>query len=177
MLRISRLTDYAFILLTELAQDEDQGVLSGSSLADRTPLPLPTVRKVLKTLAQEDLLESHQGAHGGYALARDPEDVTVTDVISAMEGPISVTVCCQTDEECDIEAVCPTSESWKIINEAIRSRLAELTLADVQAGASSQRLQTLVGSPDPASQPRSPAPQPGTETGDHAADPQGGPNP
>jgi FeS assembly SUF system regulator len=145
MLRISRLTDYAFILLTELSQAEED-VISGSSLADRTPLPLPTVRKVLKTLAQADVLESHQGAHGGYGLARPADEVSVADIVSAMEGSISVTLCCDDDEECEIEGVCPTSESWKIINEAIQTRLESLTLTDVQQGASSPRLQAMVGS-------------------------------
>ncbi|PSG96399.1 SUF system Fe-S cluster assembly regulator [Thermoplasmatales archaeon SW_10_69_26] len=131
MLRISRLTDYAFILLAELAEAEEGEVLSGSTLAERTPLPLPTVRKVLKKLGQEGLLESHQGAHGGYALTRSADEVSVTEVISAMEGPIAVTTCTDADEVCEIEEACPTSESWKVINEAIRATLDELTLADL----------------------------------------------
>jgi FeS assembly SUF system regulator len=145
MLQISRLTDYAFILLTELGQAEED-LVSGSSLAERVPLPLPTVRKVLKKLAQEGVLESHQGAHGGYALARSGDEITVADVVSAMEGPISVTLCCADDEDCEIEASCPTSQSWKMINEAIQSTLADLTLNDIRQGAKSDRLQTLVGS-------------------------------
>jgi FeS assembly SUF system regulator len=132
MLRISRLTDYAFILLTELADAEEDEVLSGSTLAERTPLPLPTVRKVLKKLGQEGLLESHQGAHGGYALTRAPEEIAVTEVISAMEGPIAVTTCNDAEEVCEIEDACPTSESWKVINEAIRATLDNLTLADLR---------------------------------------------
>lgn len=151
MLRISRLTDYAFILLTELAQAEDDEVLSGSTLADRTPLPLPTVRKVLKNLAQEDLLESHQGAHGGYALACKPEQIAVTDVVSAMEGPIAVTMCADVDDECDIEAACPTSESWKVINEAIRATLDDLTLADLQAPVAAETVQAAFGHDGPSS--------------------------
>lgn len=140
MLRISRLTDYAFILLTELAQAEDEEVLSGSTLAERTPLPQPTVRKVLKKLAQEGLLESHQGAHGGYALTAPPGEIPVSDVIDAMEGPVSVTLCCDEEETCEIEHECPTSNGWKIVNAAIRSTLDNLTLTDIQDGPDSDRL-------------------------------------
>lgn len=131
MLRISRLTDYAFIVLTQL-EASDEEIVSCSVLADASPLPLPTVRKVAKTLAGEDLLVSHQGAHGGYELARPLDEITASDVIHAMEGPIAVTVCSEDATACDISDTCPTSESWKMINAAIRSTLDNLTLADMQ---------------------------------------------
>ncbi len=131
MLRISRLTDYAFILLSRLAEADDE-VVSCSSLADNAPLPLPTVRKVAKKLAQEGMLVSHQGAHGGYELARPLSKVTAAEVISAMEGPIAVTLCSEDAGECEIEDACPTSRSWKVINAAIRSALETLTLEDMQ---------------------------------------------
>jgi FeS assembly SUF system regulator len=153
MLRISRLTDYAFILLTELADAEEDEVLSGSTLAERTPLPLPTVRKVLKKLGQEELLESHQGAHGGYALTRAPEEIAVTEVISAMEGPIAVTTCNDAEEVCEIEDACPTSESWKVINEAIRATLDELALADLQGSVSPETMQAALTHDGDASTP------------------------
>jgi FeS assembly SUF system regulator len=140
MLRISRLTDYAFILLTELAGEGNEQVLSGSTLAERTPLPLPTVRKVLKQLGQEGLLESRQGAHGGYALAKPADELAVSEVIDAMEGPVSVTMCCDDEETCEIEHECPTSDGWKIVNAAIRSTLRNLTLTDIQQGPASEKL-------------------------------------
>lgn len=131
MLRISRLTDYAFILLHRLS-DGDEEVVSCSSLAESTPLPLPTVRKVCKKLAKQGLLVSHQGAHGGYELARPPAEVSAAEVISAMEGPIAVTLCSEGAGECEIEHDCPTSQSWRVINAAIRSALDGLTLADMK---------------------------------------------
>lgn len=162
MLRISRLTDYAFILMSRLDEAEDE-VVSCSSLAEQAPLPLPTVRKVCKELSQADLLVSHQGAHGGYELARPLAEVTVADVISAMEGPIAVTLCSEGAGECEIEEACPTSQSWKVINAAIRSALEGLTLADMQRPLDPDTIlatagidASTAGAPDPAS------PTPGT---------------
>ncbi len=131
MLRISRLTDYAFILLSSLSEAEDQ-VVSCSAIAETAPLPLPTVRKVAKQLANAELLISHQGAHGGYELAQDLTQVTAADVIRAMEGPIAVTLCTEEGTTCEIEDACPTSQSWKIINAALQTALEGLTLADMQ---------------------------------------------
>lgn len=131
MLRISRLTDYAFILLHRLS-GADEEVVSCSTLAEQTPLPLPTVRKVCKKLANQGLLVSHQGAHGGYELARPAGEVSAAEVISVMEGPIAVTLCSEGAGECEIEAGCPTSQSWRVINAAIRSALDGVTLADMK---------------------------------------------
>lgn len=131
MLRISRLTDYAFILMSRLDEADDE-IVSCSSLAEQAPLPLPTVRKVCKKLAKAELLVSHQGAHGGYELAEPLAHITVADVISAMEGPIAVTLCSEGTGECEIERSCPTSQSWKVINAAIQTALDGLTLADMQ---------------------------------------------
>lgn len=149
MLRISRLTDYAFILASRLDKAEDE-IVSCSTLAERAPLPLPTVRKVCKQLAQEGLLVSHQGAHGGYELARPLEDVTVAEVISAMEGPIAVTLCSEGTGECEIEDACPTSNNWKVINAAIRSALDGLTLADMQRPLDTEAVLAIDGPASPS---------------------------
>lgn len=133
MLRISRLTDYAFILLDQLAEEEDN-VVSCSTLTEHVPLPMPTVRKVCKQLAQDGLLVSHQGAHGGYELTDTLDKITAARVIEAMEGPIAITVCSDQGDECELEAACPTSRSWKAINQAIRTALDGLTLAEMQHG-------------------------------------------
>lgn len=150
MLRISRLTDYAFILLTHLDEADEQ-VVSCSTLAETSPLPLPTVRKVAKTLASEDLLVSHQGAHGGYELAHPPDEVTASDVISAMEGPISITICSEDANECEIADACPTSESWKIINAAIRATMDRITLTDIQPPLDADGILEKAGIEAPAS--------------------------
>lgn len=153
MLRISRLTDYAFILLNELDQAEGE-IVSGSALAERAPLPLPTVRKVLKQLTQAGILVSHQGAHGGYELADPLEAVSVAEVISAMEGPIAVTLCSEGADECEIEEHCPTSRSWKVINAAIRSALEGLTLADMRGPLDAETVLATAGPSSTGSTPQ-----------------------
>lgn len=158
MLRISRLTDYAFILLSSLA-DADEQVVSCSNLAKATPLPLPTVRKVAKQLAKEGMLVSHQGAHGGYELARPLVEVSAAEVISAMEGPIAVTLCSEDGAECEIEDACPTSQSWQVINAAIRSALEDLTLEDMKSPLEPETILAQASEAGSGAQPATDAPR------------------
>jgi FeS assembly SUF system regulator len=91
MLRVSKLTDYATVVMTCLAAGD--GVMSAQALAERARLELPTVSKVLKQLAQAGLVASTRGINGGYRLARAPDRITIADVVTAMEGPIGMTEC------------------------------------------------------------------------------------
>ncbi len=101
-------------------------------LAEKTHLPPPTVSKILATLSRGELLESVRGRQGGYRLARDPSDISVEDIIAAVDGPIALTQCVdQGPGACDVEAFCPSSAHWHRINEAIRRALSEVTLAEL----------------------------------------------
>lgn len=128
MLKLSKLADYATVLMTTVAA-EPARLHNGHELAERTRVPLPTVAKLLKTLARGGLLESLRGAHGGYRLARPAEKITVADVIRALEGPIAVTECSQHGSGCGIESTCSTRANWRLINTAIRQALEAVTLA------------------------------------------------
>ncbi|HKC25951.1 MAG TPA: Rrf2 family transcriptional regulator, partial [Thermoanaerobaculia bacterium] len=90
MFRLTKLTDYGIVLLTHFAQNPERDAQNARELAQETRLPLPTVGKLLKELAHEGLLVSHRGIHGGYALARKPEEISMADVIAALEGPIAI---------------------------------------------------------------------------------------
>ena len=103
MLRIGKLTDYATVLMAELAEDIGT-CCSAAQLAEVTRLEPPTVAKVLKTLARSDLVESVRGVHGGYRLQRAADEISVAEIIRAMEGPIALT-------ECDLEAGLCTREN------------------------------------------------------------------
>src|SRR5260221_6727095 len=92
MLKLSKLADYATVLMTAIAADPGR-VHNGHELAARTHVPAPTVAKLLKTLARGGLLESERGAHGGYPLTRAPEKLSVAEGIGALEGTIAVTQC------------------------------------------------------------------------------------
>ena len=109
MFRLTKLTDYGIVLLTHFAQHPGREAQNARELAAETRLPLPTVGKLLKELTQHGLLVSHRGTHGGYALARGADRISVAEVISALEGPIAITECNnQVDPGlCEHETCCP----------------------------------------------------------------------
>ena len=133
MIRLSRLADYGVVLTSFLARQPD-GWLTASELSGATALPAPTVSKVLKLLAQEGILESHRGTKGGYALSRSARDISVADIVKALDGPIALTECmgAQTGS-CEIESLCPTRVNWRTINDAITVALKSVTIADMAA--------------------------------------------
>lgn len=132
MLKLSKLSDYATMLMTAMAVAPAR-VHTGHELAERTHLPAPTVAKLLKSLARGGLLESLRGAQGGYRLTRAPETITVADVIRALEGPIAVTGCAAHGGGCGIESTCATRSNWRLIDTAIREALEAVTIARMAA--------------------------------------------
>ena len=131
MIKLSRMADYGVVLMTELACATDT-LRTTSELAANTALPVPTVSKVLKLLAQAGLLESQRGSKGGYALARDASAITMVDIIDALEGPIALTDCIGPDGTlCEIEALCPTRTNWHRINDVLTQVLCSVTLAEM----------------------------------------------
>ncbi len=135
MLRISRLTDYGTVVLAHMAI-QPVSVVSAADISAATGLGLPTVSKILKTLAKAGLVTSTRGAHGGYGLARKPADISAADVIDAIEGPVSITDCSATDRHCDLESHCKVGSAWQRINVAIRRALADISLVDLQKSTS-----------------------------------------
>lgn len=130
MLQLARLTDYGIVLMTHLASSPSRR-FSSTELAQATHLPGPTVSKVLKKLAREGLLESQRGADGGYALARDPAEITVAEVIAVLEGPIALTVCSEGAGACDLEPYCQVGPNWQLISDAVRGTLENITIAQM----------------------------------------------
>ena len=135
MIRLNRLTDYAILVLARMGQD--RAILrTAPQLALDTGVPLPTVAKILKTLAADGLIDSHRGATGGYALSRPAEKISMAEIISALEGPIALTLCIDGSAgHCEFETNCPTRANWEKVNNAIRGALEDLTLADMAAPA------------------------------------------
>ncbi len=130
MLRISRLTDYGTVLLAHIA-GEHGTVCSAADVSAATGIALPTVSKLLKSLARANLVTSTRGTNGGYRLARDPRLISAANVIDALEGPVSITECSAANSHCDIEHVCSVGNAWKRINVAIRHALDEVSLIDL----------------------------------------------
>jgi len=130
MLRVSKLTDYATVVMTVLAS-APQRVHSAQELSDFARLELPTVSKLLKQLAHAELVESFRGVNGGYKLARAPERITIAAIVTAMEGPIGMTECSAHAGLCDHEPHCGVRVNWQRINVAIAQALGSVTLADM----------------------------------------------
>ena len=153
MIRMSRLTDYGIVLMSYMAAHRDR-ITNAAELAAGAQLPLPTVGKLLRLLAREDLLVSQRGVKGGYTLAHAPEEISIAEIIGALEGPIALTVCTTAPSgECEYEPQCPVRTPWQRINRAVRDALEQITLADMSSPPAHVRHAI-----DPF--PRQPAPRP-----------------
>ena len=132
MIRITRETDYGIVLLSRLASRSESGVLTARNLATSAGLPYPMVSKILKALARAGLLASRRGAKGGYTLAHPPEEISMGDVIEALEGPIGITECASLPGSCKLEPVCPVRSRLQEISGAMRELLVRIPLSDLQ---------------------------------------------
>ena len=130
MIKLSRFADYAVVMLAEMARSTDLR-LAASDLSGRTSLPEPTVAKILKSLTRAGILSSTRGVNGGYGLSRPAEKITVADIITAMDGPISLTDCANSQKNCSLEGHCGMHGRWGKVNIAIRAALESVTLVDL----------------------------------------------
>jgi FeS assembly SUF system regulator len=132
MIRLGKLTDYGLVLLSYVATSDEHTLHTARELAARSRLPLPTVSKLLKVLLQSGFLVSHRGTKGGYSLARNAREISVAEIIAALEGPIGLTEC-TTDISglCDLESSCPIKRNQQMISQVVRGALQKLTLADL----------------------------------------------
>src|SRR3984957_11791431 len=127
MLRMGKLTDYATVVLANLAQEPARH-RAAAELAERPRLSRPTVSKVLKGLQRAGLVISSRGAQGGYRLARAPGEITAAQILDVFEGPIAITECSSASSQCGIERLCRVGGAWQRINAAIRRALEDVTL-------------------------------------------------
>ena len=130
MLRVTKLTDYATVVLTVLAARPGD-VLSAADLAEIAGLETPTVSKLLKPLAQAGLVSSQRGVHGGYRLNRAADEITLVEIVEAMEGPLAMTECSQHDSQCGIAKQCGVRANWRLINDVVADALRGVTLAQM----------------------------------------------
>lgn len=136
MIRLTNLADYAVVLMACFPSDLSYRV-SANELADQAGLPVPSVAKILNCLSKAGVLISHRGLKGGFALSRSPEEITIADIIEAVDGPISLTNCVDEKEsDCMVLNTCGMKSHWQLINGAIRDALAGIRLNDINAEAS-----------------------------------------
>jgi FeS assembly SUF system regulator len=130
MLRISRLTDYATVILAALAGEPGR-VQTAAALAESTHVAAPTVCKLLKQLQRAGLVLSTRGLHGGYQLARPASQISAAAILDALEGPVALTDCSAGYGNCEIEDSCRVGRVWQRLNLAIRRSLYDVSLAQL----------------------------------------------
>ena len=136
-MRLTHLADYAVVIMTAAARREAGARLSASELAQETGVPLPTTQKLMGRLAAEGLLTSVRGAAGGFALARPAEQITLADIVEAVEGPIALTMCSDANNhDCALDKVCHVKPHMGVVGNAIRGALGAVSLQALSAPAS-----------------------------------------
>lgn len=130
MLRISKLSDYAIMVMVELGAQQGR-IVSAQELAERTHLELPTVSKVLKQLGRAGLVSSFRGINGGYMMEKDAAGTSVAEVIEAIEGPIAMTECSVEEGLCSQEALCTLRSNWQRISSAVARAMQGVSLAEM----------------------------------------------
>lgn len=132
MIRLTNLADYGVVLMCEIAGSDNR--VSAQDLSVSTGIPLPTVSKILNALGRGELLMSHRGLKGGFSLARAAEDISVADIIEAIDGPIALTHCSEPDDtECGYTDICSMRPKWQVINGAVRGALSDVKLISLIA--------------------------------------------
>jgi Rrf2 family protein len=133
MLRLSKKADYALLALRHMAAHSERPAHSARELAESYDIPAELLAKVLQSLVRAGLLASHQGIHGGYGLSRSSDLISVADVIQAIDGPLTVTACSDTDHSCDQYAKCNIRDPLWRIKDRIISALAATSVTDLAA--------------------------------------------
>ena len=127
MIKLAKMTDYAVIVLADMAGHA--ALMSASEIAERTELPEPTVSKILKALAKHKIVASTRGSSGGYALNMKPEEISMADVVSATDGPIALTACVDEGSSCcDRSHSCSMKGQWNPVNLAMQNALENVSL-------------------------------------------------
>lgn len=133
MLRLSKMTDYAVVVMGRLASRPDARQ-SAVEIARATGIPAATVSQVLKTLGAFNLVAGARGPRGGYVLARRPSAISVAEIVTALDGPVAITACVEgADDPCSVSSMCLLKGSWDAVNTAIEAALTSVTLEDMLA--------------------------------------------
>lgn len=130
-MRLSHLADYAVVLMTAAARRPDGARLSATELAGETGVPLPTAQKLMGQLAASGLLSSARGASGGFSLARAARDISLADIVEAVEGPIAMTVCSEGRTDCALDAHCRVKPHMGVVGNAVRGALGSVSLTEL----------------------------------------------
>lgn len=132
MIKLGKLTDYAIVVMGQLSKEGAGSTCSAHYLANATGVPEPTVAKMLKALAKKDLVISVRGVAGGYKLARAAGQISVAEIITAMDGPILIAACVKGHaDNCQLSDTCPVNGRWNPVNDTIRRALEAIKLPEM----------------------------------------------
>ncbi len=106
-------------------------LMSTAQVAQATGIPAPTVAKLMGQLGRAGLLISHRGVAGGFLLSRAADQISLADIVEAIDGPIALTHCGQEGAECDLSHACAVRPHWAPVNRAVKAALADVRLADI----------------------------------------------
>ena len=131
-MRLTHLADYAVVMMTAAARREPCARLSAAELSVETGVPLPTAQKLMGKLAIAGLLTSARGAGGGFTLARGIDEISLADIVEAVEGPIAMTQCADgVNHECLLDAHCRVKPHMGIVGAKVRGALHAVTLQEL----------------------------------------------
>ena len=127
MLKLSKKTDYAIILLTHLG--EEKFPVSAQEVATHYKLPYPMVANILKQLVSSGLIESTRGKHGGYVLAKPTNEINLAEIIMVTDSPFNLVECVHDEDNCKVHQYCPTRRPLLALHKKIQQFVEETTLA------------------------------------------------
>ena len=130
-MRLTHLADYAVVLMTAAARRDAGSRLSATELSEDTGVPLPTAQKLMQQLAASGLLVGQRGAGGGYALARPVPEISLADIVEAVEGPFSMTMCTEGRTDCALDAHCRVKPHMGIVGDKVRGALGAVSLQEL----------------------------------------------
>lgn len=131
MFSVPRQTDYAVRIVLHLACQEEGRRVSIDSMAKERLLPVPFVRRIVSRLAEVGILATHRGVGGGVALARPAGEVTLQDIVEAMEGPSCPSPCSEDPKACPLSASCPVRGVWTEASRVLDTHLRTVRVSDL----------------------------------------------
>ncbi|MAU29259.1 MAG: SUF system Fe-S cluster assembly regulator [Pelagibacterales bacterium] len=132
MIKVSRMADYAILLVCKMSNDENK-VYSSQELSIVTSLKITTISKILTKLTKANVTDSIRGVSGGYKLTMQAEDISVGNIIDIIDGKVALTICVEEGENhnCNLVSLCPSQSNWQIINNTVREALNSVSIAEM----------------------------------------------
>ena len=146
-MRISAKVDYAMRAMTELAAAPEGTSVKAEHVAEVQGIPLQFLQNILQDLRRAGLVESHRGRDGGSALAKPAEQITVADVIRAIDGPLGAVAGVAPEQVDYVGAAARLRETWVAVRAGVRDVLEQITVADIAHDARPENVEELLASP------------------------------